>query len=727
MNFPHKKIMPRYFLWTFLLVLAGLAVVCKAFYTMTVKRDDWMKMSRMQVRDGRPLPAKRGNILAADGQVLAASLPEYTMSIDFMSSEKDSAMRVKDQYRRDTTLYNNMDSIVQGIHAIFPDIDPARLKAHLFEGRRLKKRNWPIYVNGVTSLKLRRRENKQITYVQYSEVKKLPLFRLRSSANFQKIEMRRRPFGNLALRTVGDFRDTARYGLEESFDSILAGHPGTYHFRKVMNRRVIEIDTPAIDGCDIQTTIDVAMQEVCETALGEKLNEIDAKAGVCILMEVETGDIKAMTSLIRQGDGTYFEDHAMAVTDIYQPGSVFKPQSFLVALDEGKIKMTDIVDTGHGTHKFGSYTMKDHNIGSGGYGVIAVPQIIGCSSNIGVSVLIDNAYGDNPRQFIDGIYRIGSAEDLRIPLPGYHKPRVRYPGPNYYWSRSSLPLMSIGYETEFAPINTLNFYNGIANNGKLLRPRLVKAILRDGQVVKEFPVEVLREQMAKPEAVKGVRECLEYVTTRGVGKKAASKLFSTAGKTGTAQVWGGGGRTRDYFVTFAGYFPADKPRYSCIVCILNTGTSSGGGMCGPVFRRVAETVMARNHVSDYSSARDTLRIPTPTPCNGNITATSRLLSQVGVSFTAPTTPTRVDALWGYMAANDKQVSLTQADEAADVVPNVHGYGLRDAVNRLERLGLKVRTSGAGYVTAQSIAAGTKLHRGQTIHLTLGREGRKRKP
>lgn len=717
MNFLNKKIMPRYFLVTLVICLIGISILAKAIYTMTVERERWMTMSRLQVKVDRPLPAKRGNILSADGQVLAASLPQYKMFVDYMSCERDSLQRVKDQQRRDSILYHRIDTICQEMQRIFPDIIPAKLRDHLLKGRKQKSRYWPVYVDGVTTLKLKKKENRQITYVEYSKVKKLPLFELNSSVNYEKIDMRKRPFGKLALRTIGEFKDTARFGLELSFDSILAGKPGKFHFEKVRNRRVPVIDVPAEDGYDIQTTIDVGMQEICEKALGEKLAEINAMQGVCILMEVATGDIKAMTSLMRSNNGIYYEDHAAALTDLYEPGSVFKPQSFLVAFDDGLLGMTDQVNTGGGIYEFGSRKMRDHNWRSGGYGTLTVPQIIGNSSNVGVSVLIDKFYKDNPAKFVEGLHRIGSAEDLKIPIKGYMRPRIRRPGEGTYWSRTTLPWMSIGYETQVAPINTLNFYNAIANNGKMLRPRLVKAVLRAGQVIKEYPIEVLRQQMAKPEAVQNVRACLEYVTTRGVGKAAGSKFFSTAGKTGTAQIWTGGGRTSEYFITFAGYFPADKPLYSCIVCIRKPAPASGGGMCGPVFKRVAESVMAQRHEADYSKARDTVNVSVPTECKGDIAVAGRLFKRYGIPSNIPAMPLGQN-LWGTADGQDGKMQLSATNWAEDIMPDVRGYGLRDAIYRLENIGLKVHTQGAGKVCEQSIPPGKRIKKGILVKLQL---------
>lgn len=766
MNFLSKKIMRRYFVVSFVLGVAAACVVAKVGYLMFAEHDRWIGVSQIQVKQGRTLPAKRGNILAADGRVLAASLPEFYINLDYISTENDTAWsredrylkdttlnkslnlacqevhdvfpktdvaklrqqllqdwRVKDQYRRDTVLFKYLDDICRGMHRIFPDIDPAALRKHLIEGRRERSRYWKVYVDEVTSLKLRKNENRRISYVEYSEVSKLPLFNLRSSANFEKVEMRRRPFGELAIRTIGDFKDTARYGIEMTFDSVLAGKPGKYHFQKVMNRRVVQIDTPAIDGCDVMTTLDVTIQEICEKALSDKLAELGAISGVCIVMEVATGDIKAMTGLTRHADGSYHEDTALPVTDIYEPGSVFKPMSFLVAFDDKKITMQDQVDVGGGVYNFGNRKMRDHNWRSGGYGVLTVPQIIQKSSNVGVSYLINKYYHDNPTAFVEGLERIGVKEDLKIPLPGYQKPRIRRPGEGAYWSSTTLPWMSIGYETQLAPINTLNFYNGIANNGRLLRPRLVKAILRNGQVVKEFPVTVLRKQMARPEAVRDIRTCLEQVVSIGLGKAGGSRNFPVAAKTGTAQIWTGKGRTSEYFISYAGYFPADKPLYSCIVCIRKTAPASGGGMCGPVFKRVAESIMARNHVTDYTQARDTTLYKRPVTLAGDMAATARLFNTLGVKYQASMPLSQTDAVWGESDGSNANMVLNATEAIAGVMPDVEGYGLRDALYRLEKMGLRVQTEGVGKVRKQSIPAGQKVKRGQTVRLTLGEQKR----
>lgn len=715
MNFPVKQVTKRYAVVASLLVLACIAIIGKAIYIMTVKKDYWMAINDRFVKENEVVQPTRGNILADNGELLAASLPEYKIYMDFMSWEKDPKRRAKEQAKRDSLLTCKMDSICQGVHAVLPQIDPAAFRELLLKGREEKSHHWKLY-------------DKRISYIQYRQLKQLPIFRL--SANLggfhtEEFKTRKNPYGHLANRTIGDLyymKDSARTGLELKFDSVLRGKPGIAHRQKVLNRYLTIIDKPAEDGCDVQTTLNVGMQDICEKALSDKLTEIDANSGVCILMEVATGDIKAMTSLRRMHDGSYQEINADAVKNLYEPGSVFKPMSFLVGMDDGYIHMTDVVDVGCGIKEMYGRKMRDANWRSGGSGVVTVPQILQKSLNVGVSTLIDRAYHNQPRKFVEGIYRIGVAEDLKIPIPGYAKPRIRMPKADLSnWSRTALPWMSIGYETQIPPITTVNFYNGIANNGKMLRPRLVKAILKNGEVVKDFPVVVLREHMAKPEAVKNIQDCLESVVSVGLGKKAGSRYFHVSGKTGTAQIWTKNGFASQYLVSFAGYFPSEHPLYSCIVCIQKGAPASGGGMCAPVFKRVAETIMAQRRSTDYTTVRDTMNCLQPIVCSGNINAAQNILEQLGIKFNSTLNSNDEGALtWGVARTDGSGVNLNSTNGVnEELVPDVRGYGLRDAVYRLERMGLKVKVKGFGRVSTQNLQPGYRFKRGQQIELILG--------
>lgn len=720
MKFPSKDIMKRYFVVTLLFGLLAVAIFLKAMHIIFVQGEYWMEVSKRFVKTNQRIEPTRGNILSADGQILATSLPEYRLYMDFMSWEKDSARLKKDQRRRDSLLTTKMDSICEGMHRIFPDIDPVKFREHLLKGRKLERHSWPLY-------------NKRVSYIQYREAKKLPLFRLSANSggfHTREYKKRKNPFGRLAIRTIGDLYgeiDSARCGLELSFDSLLRGKPGRGHRQKVLNKYITIVDQQAEDGYDVQTTIDVGMQDICEKALGDKLRELRANSGVCILMEVATGDVKAITSLTRTKDGNYYEIGANAVSNLYEPGSVFKPMAFMVGMDDGYISMDDSVDTGCGIVKMHGRNMKDHNWRNGGYGKLDVSMIIGNSSNVGVSTLIDKHYSHQPEKFVDGIYRIGVAEDLKLPIPGYAKPRIRRPLPDgSNWSRTALPWMSIGYETQIPPISTLTFYNGVANGGVMVRPRFVTAVLNKGEVVKEYPVEVIRPRMCKPEVLRNIQICLETVTTRGVGRRINSRMFNIAGKTGTAQVWTSAGFASQYLVSFAGYFPAEKPQYSCIVCIQKGAPASGSLHCGPVFKKVAETVMAQNRKMDFSSARDTLGSMKPNICPGNLVATAQVLKHLNIVYHADFPTDEGREVWGDSDTEVGTISLKEDLSDDGLMPDLKGYGLRDALFLLEKKGLKVKVKGVGRVMKQSVKPGRLIEKGMGVTLELSMPKYKKK-
>jgi cell division protein FtsI (penicillin-binding protein 3) len=454
------------------------------------------------------------------------------------------------------------------------------------------------------------------------------------------------------------------------------------------------------------------MQDLAERALLEemKLPEVNADLGVAILMEVPTGDVKAIVNMARVGDGQYAEAINSAISYRCEPGSVFKVASILVALDDGVIPhdTSYVIHTGSGVREMHGRLMKDHNWRRGGYQDINVAKTLEYSSNIGTSHVIDQFYGGHPEKYVEGLRRVGIAEDLKLPLVGYRKPNIRdvdtkTTDRSKYWSKTTLPWMSIGYETQIAPINTLTFYNAIANNGKMMQPRFVTKMMKDGETVREFPPVVLKERIAKKETVEMMQTILEHVVSQGLGRKAAplSRAFKVAGKTGTAQIadeHGGyhSGTTR-YWLSFAGFFPADNPRYSCIVCLRKTGLpASGGGMSGVVFRHIAEGVMAHNVKRLVDDVRDSTSNFKPNIKVGNETAANHVLGRLGVKGT----PTKI------------------AETKQNVVPDVKGMGARDAVYELEKRGLKVVIHGRGKVKSQSVAAGMAIQPGAVCDLFM---------
>ena len=712
-KFDNNKTIPRYSFIAIIITLIGVLVLVKALYIMTAKHDYWMDVAKKQKLDSLVVKPNRGNILSDDGELMASSLPEYKMFMDFKvgGEKKDSLWREK------------VDSICMGLHEIFPEKSAEEFKADLEKGHAKMSQNWPIWP-------------KRVDYNTFVKVKQLPIFnmpKLRGGFHYEENNARRRPFGTLAQRTVGDMygaKDTARFGLELSFDSILRGKTGITHKRKVMNKFLSFVDIPPTDGDDIQTTINVQMQDIAEKAVEEELKLINGDVGVAIVMEVATGDVKAIVNLEKCGDGQYRERRNHAVSDLLEPGSVFKTASVMVALDDGLVDTAHRVNTGNGQMMMHGAQMNDHNRASGGYGTISLGRALQVSSNIGISKVIDECYKSNPERYVDGLYRIGIAEDLQVPITGSTPPRIRKPQKNSHgnytnWSLTTLPWMSIGYETQVPPISTLTFYNAIANNGKMMKPRFVTRVLREGQVIAEYPPVVLRHQICKPSTLAQIQDLLCKVVTNGTGKKAKSESFLVAGKTGTAQISKGRGGYKSgvmhYLVSFVGYFPADAPRYSCIVCLQKAGLpASGGTMSGWVFHNISEGVMAHNLNMDISNARDSLQERRPKAMSGDLKAASMVLGHLGFDTQRQWGDNNSDqSFWGSVALGGTQYILKQkVRESDNIVPNVRGMGARDAIYQMERRGIKTKVVGRGKVRSQSLAPGEKVVRGSVCTLTM---------
>lgn len=715
-KFDHKKVMPRYSAIAIVMTMIAVAVIGKALYIMTAKHDFWMQVAERQKKDSVTVKPNRGNILSCNGQLMASTLPEFKVYMDFKAlrdAKNDSLWTAKE------------DSICMCLHKIFPEKTATYFKEHLDEGRKKQSRYWAIYP-------------KRITYNTFSEVKKIPIFNLaryKSGFFWEEFNARTRTYGSLAGRTIGAMfgaKDTARFGLELYYDSILRGTNGIVHRRKVRNKFLDITDTPPIDGADIVTTIDVSMQDLAERSVINELKEINGNVGVAIVMEVKTGDIKAIVNMEKCVDGEYREIHNHAVSDLLEPGSVFKVASILVALDENKVDTTYKVETAGGVWPMYGRDMKDHNWRKGGYGLLTLPQTLWYSSNIGVSRIIDDHYRNNPEAFVKAIRRLGLADDLKIPLVGATSARIRMPHKNKHgqydnWSKTALPWMSIGYETQIPPISTLTFYNAIANNGTMMRPRFVSKVVKNGETIIDFPPEIMRQQIAKKKSIKEIQTIMEQVVSVGLGKKAGSPSFKVAGKTGTAQISKGSGGYKNggtnYLLSFAGYFPADNPRYSCIVCIQKSGLpASGGGMSGKVFHEISEGIMAQSLKLDVKDARDSTSIFIPDVKNGNILAANYVLSHLGIKTNTNWSGSyaKGNPIWGKAESKSyKAVNLFKEKQyGRNTVPNVMGMGARDAIFLLESRGIKTRIYGRGKVTKQSLAPGVLIKKNAFCSLIL---------
>ena len=678
MSYDSKRTIPRYMFIVIPMTLFGLAIIGKAVYEMTMQQNYWETVRSRMATQQRIIPAIRGNIYSTDGQLMVGSMPIYTLRMDFVVKDPNNPKaEAKMQARRDSLFRLKCDSLCEGLAMLFPERNATEWKKYLLEGKKRGRRNLLIA--------------RAVSYIKYQQALELPFVnegRLVSGFYQEEIPQRQKPYGPMCTRTLGSLKstsDSAMNGLEFAYDSILRGQNGLRHREKLRRTWMDKVDVEPIDGLDLITTIDVGMQDAAERILRRKLVEINAEVGVVVLMEVKTGDVKAIVSLTRIAPGQYAEVKNNAITDLWEPGSTFKTASMMVALEDGVITRNDKVDVGNGVYMMHGRPMKDHNWRKGGYGrAISVDECLMFSSNVGVSRIIDEHYHAHPEKYVDGLLREGVGIPFDLPFPGAGKPNVRRPKPDgSNWSKTALPWMSIGYETQIPPIYTVAFYNAIANNGRMVQPRFVREIQRDGKTLKEFPVVAVRERICKPSTLRDIHEILERVVNdpTGLGKKAGCKQFKVCGKTGTAQVADEhgsyhGGIAR-YMVSFAGFYPSEDPQYSCIVCIKKSGLpASGGGQAGPVFSELAQYVMAKGIYRPAHQAADSTSV-----------------------FTAPTPVTVPDTLGG-------------------LVPNLIGVHARDAVRILESQGLKVRLNGQGKVRSQSLPPGTKPQKDQTITLEL---------
>ncbi len=703
-----KNIIRRYTGIVFIMAVLVIAIIAKAAIIMSAEKKYWEDVAKRYVKENVEITPTRGNIISADGKLMASSLPEYKIYMDFVACKNAG---------NDTTLMNHLTEICEGLHQIFPDKSAREFRRHILNGRKKRSQNYQLYP-------------RRISYIEYKEVKKLPVFNLNKfKGGFHELayNQRKKPFGSLAARTLGDMYPDmslgAKNGIELTYDSILKGRNGIVHRKKVRNKFLDIIDVQPVNGSDIITTIDVDMQDIAEKALVDQLKNLGADAGVAIVMEVATGEVKANVNMRKAGDGNYYEMRNEAVSNLMEPGSTFKTASIMVALEDGYITPDYVVDTGNGIVNMHGSNMRDWNWRHGGYGKLDVTHILEYSSNVGVSSIIDKFYGSNPQKFVDGLRRMSIDKPLNLGFVGEASPRIRGPKERSYFAKTSLPWMSIGYETMFPPIYILNFYNAIANDGVMVKPKFVKAIAKDGDVIEEFPTEIVNPKICSDRTLSQIRTMLQKVVSEGLAKQAGSKQFNVSGKTGTAQISQGAkgyksGKTR-YLVSFCGFFPSETPKYSCIVSIENPdGNPSGGIQAGSVFSRIAERIYAKHLYRDLAHAKDSTAVLIPDIKNGDICEAALVLQTLDVNSNGKSVPYGHEPVWGKAVNTTNYVDLKQTKLNKRLVPNVKGMGAKDAVYLLESQGLRVRLSGFGKVTAQSITPGAYLHKGQTITLTL---------
>lgn len=707
----NNYILLTYFIIVLLLGGFAVTILFRAFNTAFVEKEKWEQVAESQKRPNRLVLPGRGNIYSADGKLMATSTPQYITYIDFLANKSllDSLENGKN---------NNLDSLAIHLNRLFPDRTVAGYKEHIRKGMKSKSRQYQLV-------------GRKISYTEKKAIEKIPFIRMgRYKSGFYTKEMveRQKPFGTLASRTIGNIYGEieesgitkGKNGLELQYDSLLRGESGLSSVRRIGGGWTNVIEVEPVDGMDVVTTIDITIQDITEKALVDKLKEIDAESGTAVVMEVATGEIKAITNMARVREGVYTETLNHAVADEIEPGSTFKVASMIVALEDGICQPEDSVDTGKGLFMYkGKHRMTDHNMNRGGYGMITAAQSIWYSSNIGVAKIILKGYEDNPKKFVEGLYRTGINADLKLEIPGSGKAKIRMPGDTVnYWSATTLPWMSFGYETQIPPIYTLTFFNAIANGGKMVRPMFTKEISKNGKTVKTFSPEVVKSSICSKKTLQIIHDMLLGVVEKGTGTAVRSDAIRIAGKTGTAQIASGGVyRTAGHQVSFCGYFPADEPLYSCIVVIRRPriGYPSGGTMSGGVVKTVAEKIYANHMTFDIRKhPADSTAVPVPPAKNGDMQALEKALKK----FKIKTDDEEADTRWVIAEANGEKIKLKDIEIKQGVVPRVTSMGAKDAVFLMESAGLQVHLSGVGKVVKQSIPAGQKVTSGQTVSLTL---------
>lgn len=708
-----NNIIRRYLaIFAFMTVLA-LIIIVKGGVIMFKERPYWEAVASRFVMENLPIYPTRGNIISSDGKLMASSLPEYRIYLDFKYPRN---ARKKDSLQKDSFYIKHLTEICKGLHEILPDKSVEFFRNTIQKGQKKRSGHWLIYP-------------KRISYLNYKEIRNIPAFRDNlkwSGLHAEEFNQRKKPFGSLAMRTLGDMypdvAQGAKNGLELTYDSILKGKNGIRHRHKVMSSYIDIVDQPAVDGNDIITSIDVDMQDIAEKALVDQLDSLNALWGVAIVMEVATGDVKAIVNMSRANDGKYYEMQNKAISNLMEPGSTFKTASIMVALEDKFITPDYVVDTGNGISNMYGSNMKDWNWYKGGYGKIDVTRILEVSSNIGVSHIIDKFYHNNPQKFVDGLRRMSIDTPLHLGFVGEASPRILDPKQRYF-AKTTLPWMSIGYETQVPPIYILNFYNAIANNGVMVKPRFVKAIAKDGVVLEEKPIEVINPKICSDTTLSMIRTILRKVVSQGLAKPAGSKQFSVSGKTGTAQVSQGvsgyksGGR--NYLVSFCGYFPSEQPKYSCIIQIQIANMAASGGLqAGSVFSKIAERIYAKHLYKDTSHAKDSTSILIPDIKKGDIVESAYVLRQLNIAGNSDLIPFANKPVWGQAYTTAEKAELKTVKQSDRLMPSVIGLGAKDAVYMLESRGLRVRISGYGTVGSQSIPAGSSIVKGQTVTLVM---------
>ncbi len=701
-----KDILWRVYLVYVAVLLFSFFIIGQVIHIQFVEGDKWKKISDDQTLDKMKVEAIRGNICADNGSLLATSVPIFDIYWD-------------SQVPSDDLFNDKVDSLAYCLSNFFKDKSMHEYKKILLKAKTDSIRYLLIKKSSLSD------ENTQISFEQLKKIKTFPIFKLGQNNGGLIVEQKEKRvlfYQKLASRTIGFEREGIYVGLEGAYTKRLEGVSGIRLRKKIaggvwmpMNENEIEPQ----NGNDIITSIDIDLQDVAENSLMKNLIANDADHGCAILMEVSTGYIKAIANLTRTSEGVYDEKYNYAIGESTEPGSTFKLFSLVAGMDDGMVDLDGQVSIGK--IKYFDREMKDSHIN--GYGPITIRKAFEISSNVGISQAIFKAYGNNPQRFTDKLYSMGINQPLGLDIGGEANPVIKNPKDSKSWSRVTLPWMSVGYEVALTPLQILTFYNAIANNGKMIKPLFVKEIQKMGKAVESFNPIVLKDSICSKATELKARSLLEGVVENGTGMSLKNSMYKIAGKTGTAQVainskgYSEKGNV-SYKASFVGYFPADNPKYSCIVVINNPskGAYYGGAVAAPVFKEIADRVFATHLDIKQENNDESANISIPFVRAANQEDLYKIYQKLDFSALSQ----NPSAEWVFASADSKNVLLKEKPFKYGYVPDVIGMGLKDATYLLESVGLKVNISGKGKVVKQSLVAGATVKKGSIIYLDLAK-------
>jgi cell division protein FtsI (penicillin-binding protein 3) len=700
-----KDILWRVYLIYFIICLFGVAIISKVFIIQFSEGEKWKAKAESFSTKFFDIEAVRGNIYDANGSLLATSLPYFEVGMD-VNTEAITKKVFED----------NVDSLSICLATLFKDKSWKEYRSMLVKARKSGDR-WVVL-------------QKNVSYTDLQKVKKFPILRRgknRGGFVYLQTNKRERPFQFLAARTIGKLNENGTgksYGLEVAYNSYLQGVSGHRLMQKIAGGvwRPIndENEVDPKDGNDIVSTIDINVQDVAENSLLHSLKKHGADHGCLILMEIKTGEIKAIANLKRSGkDSSYVENLNYAVGVATVPGSTFKLPSLVAAMEDFDLELTETVEVGEGTCYYSGIPVNDshHPIKP----KMTVQEIFEQSSNVGVTKIITRYYSKDPQKYIDRLNKMNLGSPLGVSLPGEAEPYIKNVN-DKTWSAISLPWISYGYESRITPLQILNFYSAVANNGVMMRPMFVKEVHNRGKVVKTFEPEVINPSICSQETVKKAKQMMEGVVLNGTGKSMGAADYKVAGKTGTAQMGMVKGKMT-YQASFVGYFPADNPKYSCIVVVsAPTGDAYyGGAVAGPVFKDVADKVYSTSleiH-KEINAGQPAYSLKAPNVKQTTKSEIELVLKTLKVKMNSAD----INSEWVSVKAKDSTTVVLESKNTEEILrrgimPNLSGMTARDVLYLMEPKGLRVKIVGSGAVSSQSIEAGTVIKKGAELVIQL---------